>query len=123
MPTDNENILVLKQPSFDVFLERVIDEIRKGKFRDILLSKPMQCKQFIQEFAFYLKQNQSALKYTENAFCNETFLPLQQHEKCNKTRVLSVANRFGLLEELQSRKKNYSLSSCHGLCSTFYIVF
>lgn len=106
-PTDDENILVLKQSSFDVFSKRVIDEIRNGKFRDILLSEPMQCKKFIQKFAFYLKKNQIALKYTETALCTETFLPLQQHEKCNKTRVLSVANRFALLEELQSRKKRF----------------
>lgn len=105
MPTDDENILILKQSFFDVFSERVIDEIRKGKFRDILLSEPMQCDKFIHKFDLYLKKNPRALKYTESALCNETILPSEQHEKKNATRVLSVANRFALLEELQSRKK------------------
>lgn len=107
MPKDDENIFILKQPLFDVFSERVIDEIRKGKFRDILLSEPMQCEKFIHKFASYLKRNQTALKYIETALCTETFLPPQQHEKSNYTRVLSVANRFALLEELQSRKKRF----------------
>lgn len=79
MPTDDESIFILKRSSFDVFSERVIDEIRKGKFRDILLSEPMQCAKFIQKFASYLKKNQRALKYTETALCTETFLPPQQH--------------------------------------------
>lgn len=106
-PTDDENILVLKQSSFDVFSTRVIDEIRKGRFRDILLSQPMQCETFIHKFAFYLKENQRALKYTETALCTETFLPQHQHENINTTRFLSVANRFALLEELQTRKKRF----------------
>lgn len=104
MPKDDKNIFILKQSFFYVFSERVIDEIRKGKFRDILLSEPMQCEKFIQKFASYLKRNQTALKYIDTAICTKTFLPPQQHEKSNYTRVLSVANRFALLEELQSRK-------------------
>lgn len=103
-PTDDENILILKQSSFDVFSKRVIDEIIKGRFRDILLSEPMQCKKFIEHFAFYIEKHEIHLKDIENASCNETFLPPQQHEE-NKHRVLSVSNRFALLEELQSRKK------------------
>lgn len=126
MPTDDESIFILKHSSFDVFSERVIDEIRKGKFRDILLSEPMQCAKFIQKFASYLKKNQRALKYTETALCTETFLPPQQHEKSNYTKVLSVANRFALLEELQSRKKRFihwvAAMGCVQLFTLFYKI-
>lgn len=104
MPTYDESILLLKQSSFDVFSKRVIDEIRKGRFRDILLSEPMQCEKFIEHFAFCIKKQQMTLKNIENVTCNETFLPLQQHE-LRKKRLVSVANRYALLEELQNRKK------------------
>lgn len=126
MPKDDENIFILKQPFFDVFSERVIDEIRKGKFRDILLSEPMQCEKLLQKFASYLKKNQRALKYIETALCTETFLPPLQHEKSNYTRVLSVANRFALLEELQSRKKRFihwvAAMGCVQLFTLFYKI-
>lgn len=126
MPTVDENIFILKHSSFDVFSERVIDEIRKGNFRDILLSEPMQCEKFIQKFASYLKKNQRALKYTETALCTETVLPLQRHEKSNSTRILSVANRFALLEELQSKKKRFihwvAAMGCVQLFTLFYKI-
>lgn len=126
MPTYDENIFILKNSSFDLFSERVIDEIIKGKFRDILLSEPMQCEQFLQNFASYLKKNQWALKYTETALCSETVLPPQQHEKINSTRILSVANRFALLEELQSRKKRFihwvAAMGCVQLFTLFYKI-
>lgn len=102
--TDDENILIIKQSSYDVFSKRVIDEIINGRFRDILLSEPMQCEKFIEHFAFYIEKHKMHLKDIENALCNETFLPPQQNEE-NKNRVLSVSNRFALLEELQNRKK------------------
>lgn len=125
MPTD-ENIFLLKHSSFDVFSERVIDEIRKGKFRDILLSETMQCEKFIQKFASYLKRNQTALKYIETALCTETFLPQQQADESNYTRVLSVANRLALLEELQSRKKRFihwvAAMGCVKLFTLFYKI-
>lgn len=103
-PTDDENILMLKQSSYDVFSERVIDEIIKGRFRDILLSEPMQSEKFIEHFAFYVEKHKMYLTEIENASCNETFLPPHQHEE-NKNRILSVSNRFALFEELQNRKK------------------
>lgn len=104
MPICDESILLLKQSSFDVFSKRVIDEIRKGKFRDILLSEPMRCEKFIEYFAFSIKKQQITLNDIENVTCNETFLPPQQQELMKK-RLVSVANRFALLEELQNRKK------------------
>lgn len=104
MPICDESILLLKQSSFDVFSKRVIYEIRNGRFRDILLSEPMQCEKFIEHFAFCIKKQQITLKDIENVTCNETILPPQQH-KLMKKRLVSVANIFALLEELQSRKK------------------
>lgn len=104
MPTDDENILVLKQTSFDVFFKRVLDEIIKGKFRDILLSEPMQCDKFIALFPFYISKYHMHMKDIENTSCNETFLPPRQPD-VNNSRVVNLANRFALLEELQNRKK------------------
>lgn len=71
---------------------------------DILLSEPMQSEKFIEHFAIYIEKHEIHLKDIENASCNETFLPPQQHEEI-KNRVLKVSNRFALLEELQNRKK------------------
>lgn len=95
---------MLKQSSYDVFSKRVIDEIIQGRFRNILLSEPMQCEKFIEYFALYIEKHKIYLKDIENALCNEKFLPPYQHEE-NKNRILSVSNRFALLEELQNRKE------------------
>lgn len=122
-PTDDENILVLKESSYDLFSKRVIDEIMKGKFRDILLSEPMQCDKVIEHFAFCIKKHQMCLKDIENVSCNESFLPPQHHKESNR-RDVSVSNRFALLEELQSRKKLFihwvAAMGCTQLFSLLY---
>ena len=39
--TDDENVLILKCSSFNVLSERIIKEIRNGKFRDVILNQCM----------------------------------------------------------------------------------
>lgn len=122
-PADDENILVLQQTSFDGFSRRVLGEIIKGRFRDILLSEPMQCEKLIEHFAFYIQKNQLDFKGIENALCTETFVPSQQHE-VKYTRFVSVASRFALLEELQNRKKRFiHWVAAMGCIQLFTIVF
>lgn len=63
------------------------------------------------------------MKYTETALCTETFLPQHQHENINTTRFLSVANRFALLEELQTRKKRFIHWVAAMGCVQLFILF
>lgn len=122
LPTDDENILILKQSSFAVFSKRVMDEITKGRFRDILLSQPMQCEKFIEYFAFFIKKNQIDLKDIANVSCNETILPPQQLDVRN-SRIVYVANIFALLEELQNRKKLFVHWLAAMGCIHLFILF
>ncbi|XP_078329173.1 uncharacterized protein LOC111114515 [Crassostrea virginica] len=98
--TDDENVLILKCSSFNVLSERIIKEIRNGKFRDVILSEPMQDREFIKQFISQAKRNHISLEQLENMTCKENFLSSQN----DFARETTLAKRFSLIEILQSKK-------------------
>ena len=104
LPTDDENVLVLKFSSFNVLSERILKEIRNGKFRDVILSEPMQDRKFIDHFISYATKRNISVGQLGNLSCMENVLS-SQTDLANGVRRTTLAKRFSLFEILQSKKK------------------
>ncbi|XP_062588288.1 uncharacterized protein LOC134249952, partial [Saccostrea cucullata] len=98
----SRGFLIHKPLSYDAFTKRIQTEIMNGKFGDVLLSKPLQDRDYVNYFLSYLQKNNLSVEDIEHSPCTDSLTPsLQEGEKIIKN--ITNTNRHAMIEVLQDK--------------------
>lgn len=97
----DRNILIVKSKPL---VQRILEEVKKGKFYDVLLSEPMQDDvHFIEEFVHHAAKDLGSLEQLENLTSTEK-IPLMQYNVCSHLVNVTLAKKYGLFGVFQRKK-------------------
>jgi energy-coupling factor transporter ATP-binding protein EcfA2 len=106
---DDENVLIIEKTNYDALSERILLEILKGKFHDILLSEPLQNRDFVDYWLSYIKEQQMTLHQLECIRSTDILLPsyLDIRIKFWNAKTMKTINKGALAEVFDSRKRTF----------------
>ncbi|XP_062567909.1 uncharacterized protein LOC134230148 [Saccostrea cucullata] len=103
---DDDNVLIIERSLYRSFSKRTLAEIVDGKFRDVLLSDPLQNRDFVNYFITFLQESNISLNKLKQLPCSDT-LPQKMQQIGKDSANITNTNRLALLEVLQRRKSTF----------------